>query len=234
MVAFFNPIDQFLVLGSCSYYTNYMVAVVIVTGVLLISLYFITYHHSVGKLDSLATSLRSIASDAIITTQGYTSYLAFLFLVILGANMLGMVPYTLTVTGFALTTFCLSLTSFVGLNLVALTLHNTKLVDLFLPSGAPLVMSWFLIILETISYFVRVLSLAIRLFANMMAGHALTKILGSFAWTMFGVGLVGIVGFAPWLVLFAISFLELLICALQAYVFVTLVSLYINDILHIH
>jgi F-type H+-transporting ATPase subunit a len=85
--------------------------------------------------------LRSIASDAIITTQGYTSYLAFLFLLILSANMLGMIPYTLTVTSFALTTFCLSLTSFIGLNLVALTLHNAKLVDLFLPSGAPLVMS---------------------------------------------------------------------------------------------
>jgi len=137
----FNPIDQFLVLGSCSYYTNYMVAVVIVMSVLLISLYLMTYHNSIGKLDSLVTSLRSIASDAIITTQGYTSYLAFLFLVILSANMLGMIPYTLTVTSFALTTFCLSLTSFVGLNLVALALHNTKLVDLFLPSGAPLVMS---------------------------------------------------------------------------------------------
>jgi len=129
----------------------------------------------------LLTSLRSIASDAIFQIQGYTSYLTFLFLLILGCNMFGMIPYTLTLTSFALTTFCLSLTSFLGLNLVALTLHNSKLVDLFLPSGAPLVMSWFLIILETISYFVRVLSLAIRLFANMMAGHALTKILGSFA-----------------------------------------------------
>lgn len=230
----FNPIDQFLVLGSCSYYTNYMVAVTVVMAVLLSSLYIVTYHNSLGKLDSLISSLRVISSDAIISTQGYTSYLAFLFLVILCANFFGLIPYTLTVTSFALTTFSLSLASFIGLNLVALTLHNTKLVDLFLPSGAPLVMSWFLIVLETISYFVRVLSLAIRLFANMMAGHALTKILGSFAWTMFGVGLAGVIGFAPWLILFAISFLELLICALQAYVFVTLVSLYINDILHMH
>lgn len=177
----FNPIDQFLVLGSCSYYTNYMVAIFIVISILLISLYIISYHNSIGKLDSLILNLRSIASDAIIVTQGYTSYLTFLFLVILSANMFGMIPYTLTVTSFALTTFCLSLASFIGLNIVALTLHNTKLVDLFLPSGAPLIMSWFLILLEIISYFVRVLSLAIRLFANMMAGHALTKILGSFA-----------------------------------------------------
>ena len=211
-----------------------MFAVIITTTVLLGGLYFVAYSQKLGKIDSIADQLRSISSDAIISTQGYTSYLSFLFIFILGCNMLGMIPYTLTITSFALTTFCLSLMSFIGLNLVALAMHGVKLADLFLPSGAPLIMSWFLIVLETISYFVRVLSLAIRLFANMMAGHALTKILGSFAWTMFGAGIAGAVGFAPWLVLFAISFLELLICALQAYVFVTLISLYINDVLHMH
>jgi len=89
----------------------------------------------------LSSSLRSIASGAIISTQGYTSYLIVLFIVILASNMLGMIPYTLTVTSFFLTTITLSFTSFLGLNLVALTLHRSKLVDLFLPSGAPLVMS---------------------------------------------------------------------------------------------
>jgi len=230
----FNPIDQFLVLGDCPWFTNYIIAISIIVTISSIFWYFVVYSTSFNKVEILISSLRSVASDAIISTQGYTSYLIFLFLVILTSNILGMIPYTLTVTSFALATFTLSLTSFLGLNMVALTLHRSKLVDLFLPSGAPLVMSWFLIILETISYFVRVLSLAIRLFANMMAGHALTKILGSFAWTMFSLGIIGFIGFAPWLILFAISFLELLICALQAYVFVTLVSLYINDIIHMH
>lgn len=229
-----NPIDQFLVLGFSSVFTNYVLAIFIILMTLFTAFYFLVYNTNLSKVEALNSSLHSIASDAITSTQGYTSYLAFLFLVILASNMLGMIPYTLTVTSFALTTFTLSFTSFLGLNLVALTMHRSKLVDLFLPSGAPLVMSWFLIILETISYFVRVLSLAIRLFANMLAGHALTKILGSFAWTMFGLGIIGFVGFAPWLILFVISFLELLICALQAYVFVTLVSLYINDIMHMH
>lgn len=234
MLFLFNPIDQFLVLGVCIGFTNLIIAITLIILFLWDILYFIIYSTNLNKVEALSSSLRNIASDAIISTQGYTSYLIFLFLVILSSNMLGMIPYTLTVTSFALTTFTLSFASFLGLNLVALALHRSKLVDLFLPSGAPLVMSWFLIILETISYFVRVLSLAIRLFANMMAGHALTKILGSFAWTMFSLGIVGFIGFAPWLILFAISFLELLICALQAYVFVTLVSLYINDIMHMH
>ena len=87
-----NPIDQFLVLGSCSYYTNYMVAVFLVIGVLLTALYVITYHNSLGKLDSLISSLRSIASDAIISTQGYTSYLAFLFLVIFSTGLVQDLP----------------------------------------------------------------------------------------------------------------------------------------------
>lgn len=234
MSMLFNPIDQFLVTGWCRFFTNYSVAILIImiTGYVVFRL--VTAQTNFNKLEILIASLRNIAADAISSTQGYTAYLIFLFLIILAGNMLGMIPYTLTITSFAFMTFSLSLTSFLGLNIVALTLHRSKIVDLWLPSGAPLVMSWFLIILETISYSVRVLSLAIRLFANMLAGHALTKILGSFAWTMFGAGIVGVVGFAPWLILFAISFLELLICALQAYVFVTLVSLYINDIMRMH
>ena len=87
-------------------------------------------HASFNKLEMLISSLRSIAADAISSTQGYTTYLIFLFLIILAGNMLGMIPYTLTITSFAFMTFSLSLTSFLGLNIVALTLHRSKIVDL--------------------------------------------------------------------------------------------------------
>lgn len=136
-----NPIDQFLVLYYCPYSTNYMFTTFLSVTAILFIFWLLTYHGVFGKLEGTLTSLRGLASDAIISLQGYTSYLIFLCVLILGFNLFGMVPYTLTLTSFASTTFCLSLTSFVGLNLVALTLHNTKLVDLFLPSGAPLVMS---------------------------------------------------------------------------------------------
>ena len=234
MLFIINPIDQFLVIGPCSHNTNYMLATFL--GILIFGFLSWVQNYSVilNKITGILSGLRSAVSDVILSVQGYTSYMAFLFLLILSYNLIGMIPYTLTITSFASTTICLSLTAFLGLNLIALTLHSSKLVDLFLPSGAPLAMSWFLIILETVSYLVRVLSLAIRLFANMLAGHALTKILGSFAWTMFGAGLIGIIGVTPWAILFAITFLELLICILQAYVFITLISLYINDILHMH
>lgn len=233
MILLTNPIDQFLIVGFWSFLTNFNWALLVI-GSAIIFLIQLVNHLGINKLNEIISGLRTITADAVYNIQGYFGYLSILFLIILMFNMTGMIPYTITVTSFSLVTLCLSITAFIGLNIVALVMHNSKIVDIFLPSGAPMVMSWFLIILETISYNVRVLSLAIRLFANMLAGHALTKILGSFAWTMFGAGVIGIFGLAPWLVLFAITFLELLICFLQAYVFVTLVGLYINDILYMH
>jgi F0F1-type ATP synthase membrane subunit a len=91
-----------------------------------------------------------------------------------------MIPFTLALTSFALVTLYFSYTSFIGLNTIALALQNIKFVGIFLPAGTPLLIIWFLIILEASSYFVRILSLAIRLFANTLAGHALIKILSSF------------------------------------------------------
>lgn len=113
----------------------------IIFAVFLVSSQWASKHNTFNTLDDFLSSVRSISSDAIMAVQGYTAFLVVLFLTVLVCNMFGMIPYTLTVTSFALMTFTLSFTSFVGLNLVALTLHRSKLVDLFLPSGAPLVMS---------------------------------------------------------------------------------------------
>jgi len=97
--------------------------------------------------------------------------------------MMGMIPFSLTSTSFAVMTFFAGITMFVGINIIALAAYNWKFVNLFLPSGAPLVIAPFLIVIETISYFARVFSLSIRLFANLLAGHALMKIIGTFVWS---------------------------------------------------
>jgi len=117
-----------------------MWAIGIVSTVFFLTFNLVSYYR-IFSVSDIALSLRTISADAVGSIQGYTAYLIFLFLAILICNMLGMVPYTLTITSFSLTTFSLSFTSFLGLNIVALVLHNSKLVDLFLPSGAPLVMS---------------------------------------------------------------------------------------------
>src|ERR1700739_2916228 len=93
-----NPIDQFLVLGFSGSFTNYILAIAIIMITLCSAFYFLVYSTNLNKVGSLSSSLRNIASDAISSTQGYTSYLIFLFLVILSSNMLGMITYTLTVT----------------------------------------------------------------------------------------------------------------------------------------
>jgi ATP synthase subunit 6 len=105
-------------------------------------------------------------------------YLTFLFILL--ANFIGMIPYSFTVTSSAALTFFFSITFFIGITLVGYTTHKDTLFQILLPAGVPLIISPFLIVVEAVSYFARVFSLAIRLFANMMSGHGLLKILGSF------------------------------------------------------
>jgi ATP synthase subunit 6 len=106
---------------------------------------------------------------------------------------------------------------------------------LILPSGVPLGIAPFLIIIEIVSYFAKVFSLSIRLFANMMSGHALLKILIGFSWTLLGtISYYTIIALFPWILVTVIMFLEALIAFLQAYVFTILVTIYINDVLTDH
>jgi len=107
--------------------------------------------------------------------------------------------------------------------------------NLFLPSGVPIFIAPFLVIIEFISYIAKVFSLSIRLFANMMSGHALLKILIGFSWALLSSGSALILlSIFPWIIVTAIMFLEMLIAFLQAYVFIILLSIYINDVLSSH
>ncbi len=158
-----------------------------------------------------------------------------IFFFILSMNLLGMVPYTFTVTSHLIVTFSFALGLFIYINLLGFLKNGLLFFGLFLPSGAPLALSPFLIIIELISYIARVFSLSIRLFANLMAGHTLLKILAEFGWLMFNSGGIWLVGFVfPTLIIFAVTGLELSIAFLQAYVFTVLVCIYLNDSLNLH
>lgn len=112
------------------------------------------------------------------------AYIYALFLLISVANLLGMVPYTFTVTSHFVVTVVLSSISFIGLNILGVLIHGNNLLGLFLPSGTPLFIAPFVIGIEVISYLARMFSLAIRLFANLMSGHILLKILSNFVWLL--------------------------------------------------
>jgi ATP synthase subunit 6 len=104
-----------------------------------------------------------------------------IFIIILTCNLLGMIPYSFTVTSHLIVTFCTALAGFIGLNIIGIMKNRTHFLSLFFPPGAPMALAPLLVFIEFVSYVFRVLSLAIRLFANLMSGHTLLKILSGFA-----------------------------------------------------
>jgi len=122
-----------------------------------------------------------VSENLYIGKQQYFTALFYLFFTVFLANMLGMLPFSFTITSSFVVTFFLALTYFLGLNLIAIIRYGWEVLNLFLPAGAPLVIAPFLIFIEAVSYVARVLSLSIRLFANMLSGHALLKILIGFS-----------------------------------------------------
>jgi ATP synthase subunit 6 len=165
----------------------------------------------------------------------YFVYIYVLFFFLLLANLLGMIPYSFTVTSHLIFTFTLSFSTFFAINIIGIRKHGLKFFGLFLPTGAPLVVAPYLIIIELISYIARVFSLAIRLFANMMSGHTLLKILAGFGWTMASMASIwALAHFIPLIIVFLVTGLEIAIACLQAYVFTVLVSIYLNDVIHLH
>jgi len=159
----------------------------------------------------------------------------FLFITLLTLNLLGMTPYSFTVTSHFIITFSLSLSLFISLNIIGVLKHGTKMIKLFLPEGAPKALLPLLFVIELISYLSRIFSLSIRLFANLMSGHTLLKILAGFAWGMlFAGGVITITSFFPLLIITLVTGLEVAIGALQAYVFCMLLCLYYNDVIHLH
>lgn len=159
----------------------------------------------------------------------YFPFIFTLFMFVLTLNMLGMIPYTFTVTSHIIVTFALAAFIFLGVTLIGFIKHGPGFLKFFVPSGVPFVMLPVLVVIEVISYLTRPLSLSVRLFANMMAGHTMLKVFGSF---VVALGLLG--GWAALAFMVAFTGLEILVAFLQAYVFAILTCIYLNDALHMH
>lgn len=113
--------------------------------------------------------------------SAYFPIILTIFIYILSCNLIGMIPYSFTVTSHIVITLGLAIVAFTGINIIGLSIHGFHFFSLFLPGGAPLALAPLLIPIELVSYSFRVVSLALRLFANMMSGHCLLKILAGFA-----------------------------------------------------
>lgn len=243
---FFDPLEQFEIYEFCGFskiaalVTNLSVFMSL-NAVFLATILRFAYNKGLfnvwdlvllGVYDLVKGVLKS---NTNLKRSQYFSILFFLFAFILLSNLAGLMPYSFTATSSFVITFFLAATHFIGINIIGVIQHRWEIQNLFLPSGTPLAIAPLLVLIELVSYIARVFSLSIRLFANMMSGHTLLKILIGFSWTLINAGSIYFfVAFLPWIIVTLIMFLETLIAFLQAYVFVVLTAIYINDVLNLH
>jgi F-type H+-transporting ATPase subunit a len=186
-----------------------------------------------GKLQSVAELGYEFIAGMVRDNVGdegkkYFPFILSLFIFILFCNILGLVPYSYTVTSQIVVTFAMAAVVFIGVTIIGVVRHGWHFLSFFAPKGVPLWLLFILVPIEVFSYLIRPISLSVRLFANMLAGHTMLKVFGGFVVAM---GLLG--GWAPLAFIVALTGLELLIAFLQAYVFAILTCLYLNDAIHL-
>jgi F-type H+-transporting ATPase subunit a len=207
------------------------IAVVLITALLVLG----TRQRALvpGRWQSVAEMSYEFVADMVETNAGHGGQQFFpfvfsLFMFILFANFLGLVPYGYTVTSQIIVTFALAIVVFIGVTIIGIIKHGFHFLRLFVPQGVPAVLLVLLVPIELLSYCIRPFTLSIRLFANMLAGHTMLAIFGGFAAS------VGIFGILPMGIDILIVALEVLVAALQAYVFAILTCLYLSDALNLH
>jgi F-type H+-transporting ATPase subunit a len=186
-----------------------------------------------GRWQSLAEISYEFIANMIRDNVGnegrrFFPFIFSLFMFILFLNGLGMMPYGFTVTSHIIITFSLAIFVFIGVTIIGFVKHGIKFFGILLPAGVPWYVAPILIPIEILSYLTRPVSLSLRLFANMTAGHTMMKVFASF------VVALGVFGAVPFLLVMALTGLELIIAFLQAYVFTILTCIYLNDALHLH
>jgi len=167
----------------------------------------------------------------------YFPFIFTLFMFVLAANLIGMIPWlhSFTFTSHIAVTFAMAFFVFIGVTLIGFATHGFKFLGFFVPHGAPWYLLLILVPIEIISYLSRPISLSVRLFANMVAGHTMLKVFGGFVVSLGALGGVfAASAFLPFAFIVALTGLELLVACLQAYVFAMLTCLYLNDALHMH
>lgn len=190
---------------------------------------------SIG-LESSYVSLHGMVKEQIgSANEIYLPFIYALFFFILIANLNGNVPYSFAVGTSAVVSMGLSITIFLGVTLLGLHRHGIHFFSYFIPAGTPIAMVPMLAIVELISYLARAFSLGVRLFANLMAGHTLLKILAGFLYPMYSLGpIMVIVSVAPMVLFTALIGLEIAVSFIQAYVFTILTCVYLRDAINLH
>ena len=193
-----------------------------------------------GRMQSLAESAYGFIDEMVVSQVGvegrrFFPFVFTLFMFILFGNMLGLFPYAFTYTSHISMTFLMAFIVFVLITVVAISLHGKKFLGYFFPEGAPLWLAPIIIPVEVVSYLSRPISLSIRLFANMVAGHVMLKVFATFVVMLGALGTVGpFIAVMPLAINVALVGFEVLVAFLQAYVFAILTCIYLHDAVHLH
>ena len=240
-----NPMQQFNVyrigpeikLGGVDLsFTNSSLFMTFTALTIIMFLYLSTKEKKIvpGKIQLISELLYNFIAKMISDTAGskakpYFPFIFSLFIFVLLCNMIGMLPYAFTVTSHIIVTMIMAIFIFIAVTFIGFVKHGFKYLSIFVPKGVPVVLLPLITIIEIISYLSRPISLSVRLFANMMAGHTMLKVFGGF---VISLGIVG--GWLPLTFSVALTGLEILVAFLQAYVFAILTCIYLNDALNLH
>ena len=246
-----SPLEKFEVSSLLSFnapilgYLNISLTNLALYSIIVLSL-IISIHYMSNNENKIVPSKWSIALESLFASinsmvkeqLGKELYLPFiysLFFFILIANLTGNVPYSFTITTSIMVSIGLSFTILIAVTILALSIHKLHFFSFFVPSGTPLALVPLLVLIELVSYLARAFSLGIRLFANVVAGHTLMKILATFLYQMFSSTLIiATITLIPFTIFLAIIGLELAVSIIQAYVFTILTCSYIKDAIELH
>lgn len=189
-------------------------------------------------IEYLIMAISQLVADNLgnnLEAQKFLPFIFSLFNVILFTNLLGLLPYSLTVTSHLIITFLLSFSVFIGTTIVCFQKHNFKMIELFVPANTSFLLTLLLVPIEFISYVSKPISLGVRLFINLMAGHCLLKVIVGFSWAMVSLDdILPIFHVLPLIILVLLVGLELGVALIQAYVFTVLTCIYLSDSINLH
>lgn len=248
-----SPLEQFKVFEVVPIHVGHLIlsitnsAVWMMAAVIIITLFttlFIRRRALVpGRMQSLVEISYEFVANMVRDNVGsegraYFPFVFSLFMFLLVCNLMGLLPYGFTVTSQIIVTFGLALTIFIGVTVIGFIKHGLGFCKFFLPAGVPPALAPLVIPIEILSYLMRPVSLALRLFANMTAGHTMLKVFAGFVAALGAVEILGahnlVLGGIPLVVITALTLLEVIIAFLQAYVFAILSCIYLYDALHMH
>ena len=244
-----DPIEQFNVspLFSPAHthttafsFTNASLLMFIILGLVSLLMIYGTSRRSLvpGRLQAAAEMSYEFVADTVRGTAGndgmrFFPFVFSLFMFVLFANLLGLLPFSYTVTSQIIVTFALAALVMGVVIVYGLVRHGTHFLGLFAPSGVAPAILPFIVLIEIISFLSRPISLSVRLFANMLAGHITLKVFGGFIVLLLGSGTAAaLIAPLPFVGIIVLTAFELLVAALQAYVFAILTCVYLNDAIH--